>query len=143
MHVPYKGSAPAMQDVIGGQVPMMFDTSVVASPFIERAGKVRSPSPRQTHAAQLPNRRRWRESGVAGCDRLVPGRPSLLRPVPGPDPDVCKLRWEKILKSPEIVGTDQGKIGYGSPDARAVRCIPGSREIAKWASVIKDRQHQD
>jgi tripartite-type tricarboxylate transporter receptor subunit TctC len=38
-HVPYKGSGPAIQDVIGGQVDMMFDTTVVAGPHIQ-SGKI-------------------------------------------------------------------------------------------------------
>jgi len=40
VHVPYKGSAPAMQDLIGGQVPMSFDTNVIAMPQI-KAGKIK------------------------------------------------------------------------------------------------------
>ncbi|WP_434802750.1 Bug family tripartite tricarboxylate transporter substrate binding protein, partial [Paracidovorax cattleyae] len=40
-HVPYKGSGPAIQDVIGGQVDMMFDTTVVAAPHIQ-SGKLRA-----------------------------------------------------------------------------------------------------
>ena len=41
MHVPYKGSGPAIQDVIAGQVDMMFDTTVVAGPHIQ-SGKLRA-----------------------------------------------------------------------------------------------------
>ena len=41
VHVPYKGSAPAIQDVMAGQVPMMFDTTVVAAPHI-KSGNVRA-----------------------------------------------------------------------------------------------------
>jgi tripartite-type tricarboxylate transporter receptor subunit TctC len=41
LHVPYKGSAPAMTDLIGGQVPLTFDTSVAALPML-RAGKVKA-----------------------------------------------------------------------------------------------------
>mgnify|MGYP003639746289 CR=1 FL=1 len=41
LHVPYKGSAPAMQDLIGGQVPLTFDTNVAAMPQI-KAGKVKA-----------------------------------------------------------------------------------------------------
>ena len=40
-HIPYKGSAPAIQDVMGGQVDMMFDTTVVAAPHIE-SGRLRA-----------------------------------------------------------------------------------------------------
>jgi tripartite-type tricarboxylate transporter receptor subunit TctC len=41
LHVPYKGSAPAMQDLIGGQIPLTFDTNVAAMPQI-KAGKVKA-----------------------------------------------------------------------------------------------------
>jgi tripartite-type tricarboxylate transporter receptor subunit TctC len=41
VHVPYKGSAPAMQDLIGGQVPLTFDTNVAAIPQVQ-AGKVKA-----------------------------------------------------------------------------------------------------
>ena len=40
-HIPYKGSGPAIQDVIGGQVDMMFDTTVVAAPHVQ-SGKLRA-----------------------------------------------------------------------------------------------------
>jgi tripartite-type tricarboxylate transporter receptor subunit TctC len=41
LHVPYKGSAPAMADLIGGQVPLPFDTNVAALPMLQ-AGKVKA-----------------------------------------------------------------------------------------------------
>lgn len=40
-HVPYRGSAPALQDVIGGQIPVMFDSIAASGPQI-RAGKVKA-----------------------------------------------------------------------------------------------------
>ena len=41
IHVPYKGSAPAITDLVGGHVPMMFDTTIAIMPQI-KAGKVRA-----------------------------------------------------------------------------------------------------
>jgi tripartite-type tricarboxylate transporter receptor subunit TctC len=41
MHVPYRGTAPALPDLIGGQVPLMFDNTVTALPQV-RAGKIRA-----------------------------------------------------------------------------------------------------
>lgn len=41
LHVPYKGNAPAMMDVIGGKITYMFDITSTAIPFIE-SGKVRA-----------------------------------------------------------------------------------------------------
>jgi tripartite-type tricarboxylate transporter receptor subunit TctC len=58
-HIPYRGSAPALQDVIGGQVPLMFDSIASSGPQI-RAGKVKA-------------------IGVAGLQRseVLPGVPTL------------------------------------------------------------------
>lgn len=50
-HVPYRGTAPALPDLVGGQVPLMFDNSVTALPLL-RAGKVRAIA--YTGGARLP-----------------------------------------------------------------------------------------
>lgn len=137
VHVPYKGSAPAMQDVIGGQVPMMFDTSVVASPFIE-SGKVRAlavTSAKRT--PQLPNVPTMAESGVAGYD--LQSWQAIFAPAGVPAPILGRLQTEvgKILKSPEIVER-LGKLGMEAstmtPEQFAAFQVA---EIAKWAKVIK------
>jgi tripartite-type tricarboxylate transporter receptor subunit TctC len=66
VHIPYKGSAPAIQDVIGGQVPLMFDTTVVAGPFIQ-SGKVRALAVTSTkRVATLPDVPTMAEAGVPG-----------------------------------------------------------------------------
>ena len=65
-HVPYKGSGPAIQDVIGGQVDMMFDTTVVAGPHIQ-SGKLRAiavTSPKRL--ASMPDVPTVAESGMHG-----------------------------------------------------------------------------
>lgn len=137
VHVPYKGSAPAMQDVIGGQVPMMFDTSVVASPFIE-SGKVRAlavTSAKRT--PQLPNVPTMAESGVPGYD--LQSWQAIFAPAGVPAPILGRLQTEvaKILKSPEIVER-LGKLGMEAstltPEQFAAFQVA---EIAKWAKVIK------
>ncbi|WP_291466943.1 tripartite tricarboxylate transporter substrate binding protein [Acidovorax sp.] len=65
-HIPYKGSGPAIQDVISGQVDMMFDTTVVAAPHIQ-SGKLRAiavTSPKRL--ASMPDVPTVAESGVNG-----------------------------------------------------------------------------
>ncbi len=137
VHVPYKGSAPAMQDVIGGQVPMMFDTSVVANPFIE-SGKVRAlavTSAKRT--PQLPNVPTMTESGVTGYD--LQSWQAIFAPAGVPAPILSRLQAEvaKILKSPEIVER-LGKLGMEAstmtPEQFAAFQVA---EIGKWAKVIK------
>lgn len=137
VHVPYKGSAPAMQDVIGGQVPMMFDTSVVAGPFIE-SGKVRAlavTSAKRT--PQLPNVPTMAESGVAGYD--LQSWQAIFAPAGTPAPVLQRLQSEvaKIIKSPEIQER-LGKLGM-EPSAMTAEQFAAfqASEIAKWAKVIK------
>ena len=137
VHVPYKGSAPAMQDVIGGQVPMMFDTSVVAGPFIE-SGKVRAlavTSAKRT--PQLPNVPTMAESGVAGYD--LQSWQAIFAPAGTPAPILLRLQSEvaKIIKSPEIQER-LGKLGM-EPSAMTAEQFAAfqASEIAKWAKVIK------
>ena len=137
VHVPYKGSAPAMQDVIGGQVPMMFDTSVVAGPFIE-SGKVRAlavTSAKRT--PQLPNVPTMAESGIAGYD--LQSWQGIFAPAGTPAPILQRLQTEiaKIIKSPEIQER-LGKLGM-EPSALTAEQFAAfqASEIVKWAKVIK------
>ena len=137
VHVPYKGSAPAMQDVIGGQVPMMFDTSVVAGPFIE-SGKVRAlavTSAKRT--PQLPNVPTMAESGVSGYD--LQSWQAIFAPAGTPTPILQRLQTEvaKIIMSPEIQER-LGKLGM-EPSAMTAEQFAAfqASEIAKWAKVIK------
>ena len=68
VHIPYKGSGPAIQDVMGGQVPMMFDTSVVAGPHIE-SGRLRALAVTSAkRSAAFPNVPTVAEQGVPGYD---------------------------------------------------------------------------
>ena len=137
VHVPYKGSAPAMQDVIGGQVPMMFDTSVVAGPFIE-SGKVRAlavTSAKRT--PQLPNVPTMAESGIAGYD--LQSWQAIFAPASTPAPILQRLQSEvvKIIKSAEIQER-LNKLGM-EPSALTAEQFAAfqAAEIAKWAKVIK------
>ncbi len=137
VHIPYRGSAPAMQDVIGGQVPMMFDTSVVAGPFIE-SGKVRALAVTSSkRTPQLPNVPTMAESGIAGYD--LQSWQAIFAPAGTPAPILHRLQAEvaKIIKSPEIQER-LGKLGM-EPSAMTPEQFAAfqASEIVKWAKVIK------
>jgi tripartite-type tricarboxylate transporter receptor subunit TctC len=137
VHVPYRGSAPAIQDVMGGQVPFMFDTSVVAAPFIE-GGKLRALAVTSAkRAAVLPNVPTMAESGVTDYD--VVSWQAIFAPAGTPPVIVQRLHTEiaKIIKSAEMqerfakLGLDPS----GMPPAELAKFQ--ASEIAKWAAVIK------
>jgi tripartite-type tricarboxylate transporter receptor subunit TctC len=67
-HVPYRGSAPAMTDLLGGQVPILFDTVVAATPQI-KAGKIKAlavTTPKRS--ALMPDVPTFAELGYTGYD---------------------------------------------------------------------------
>ena len=137
VHIPYKGSGPAIQDVIGGQVPMMFDTSVVAGPHIE-GGRLRALAVTSSkRAAAFPNVPTMAESGVAGYD--VVSWQAIFAPAGTPKPIVDRLYSElsKILRDPEVQDR-LAKLGLdasGMPPAELAAFQKS--EIEKWAKVIK------
>ncbi len=137
IHVPYKGSGPAIQDVIGGHVPMMFDTTVVASPHIQ-SGKVRALAVTSSaRVKSLPNVPTMAEAGVKGYE--VVSWQAVFAPAGTPKPVVQRLYSElaHIIKEPDIherlenLGMEAGGI---APDALAAF---QQSEIAKWAKIVK------
>jgi tripartite-type tricarboxylate transporter receptor subunit TctC len=137
VHVPYKGSAPAIQDVMGEQVAMMFDTTVVAGPFI-KSGKLRAlgvtSAKRVKGMEDIPT---VAEAGVPGYE-LVSWQ-GIFAPAGTPKDIVNRLNAEvaKILKMPDVAKRleDLGLEASGiSADDFAVF---QKNEIAKWAKVIK------
>jgi tripartite-type tricarboxylate transporter receptor subunit TctC len=101
-HVPYKGSAPALQDLMGGQISMVFDSMPGSWPFAQ-AGKVRpiaiSSAKRSSTAPDLPT---VAESGVPGYDYV--SWLGVVGPAGMPRDVVMKINAEtnRILQSPEV-----------------------------------------
>ena len=101
-HVPYKGSAPALTDVMSGQVPLMFDTMLSAMPFVN-AGKLKAlavTSPMRSPAApKIPT---IAESGLP-CYEVFAWN-GLLAPAGTPKAVVARLSEElkKALQLPQV-----------------------------------------
>ena len=101
-HVPYKGSAPALTDVMSGQVPLMFDTMLSAMPFVS-SGKLKAlavTSPMRSPAA--PNVPTIAESGLPGYEVFAWN--GLLAPAGTPKAVVARLSEElkKALQLPQV-----------------------------------------
>jgi tripartite-type tricarboxylate transporter receptor subunit TctC len=138
-HVPYKGSAAALTDVLSGQLPMMFDTPITSIPQL-RAGKLRAIGfSGIRRSPQLPDVATFDELGLKGFE--VSSWQGILAPAGTPKAVVERLYREavKALKSPEVIerlGTQGGNELIGSAPAEFAALIKA--EIAKYGKVIKD-----
>lgn len=137
VHIPYKGSAPAIQDVIGGQVPLMFDTTVVAGPFIQ-SGKVRALAVTSAkRVSTMPDVPTMAEAGVPGYE--VVSWQAMFAPAGTPSAIVQRLQTEvaAILKQPDVQER-LAKLGV-DPSGMAPQQLADfqAAEIAKWAKVVK------
>jgi len=138
VHIPYKGRATAIPDVLGGRVTMMFD-NMPSSLQLVREGKLRAlgvtSSQRSAAAPDIPTNA---ESGLPGFEAV--SWFALFAPANTPKPIVDKLQAEvrKILKTPDVAKrlADAGLEPVGStPEELAAY---QKAEIAKWAKVVKE-----
>jgi tripartite-type tricarboxylate transporter receptor subunit TctC len=136
-HVPYKGSGPAVQDVIGGQVDMMFDTTLIVGPHIQ-SGKLRPIAVSSSRRLEsLPDVPTIAEAGQRGFD--MGSWQAVFAPAGTPKPIVDRLHAEimKIVATPEV----QARLkGFGMTPSTMTPAQLGEyqkAEVAKWATVVK------
>jgi tripartite-type tricarboxylate transporter receptor subunit TctC len=139
IHVPFKGSAPALADVLGGQISMMFDTLVTTVPQL-KSHKVRALAVTGVRRApQVPDVPTMSEVGFKGYE--VTSWQSILAPAGTPPPIIQKLHEEtvKALRQPDVVdrlATQGGNELVGNTPDEFARII--KNEIAMYARVIKE-----
>ena len=137
LHIPYKGSGPAVTDLLAGQINMMFDNIPSSLPHI-KAGKLRAIA--TTGAKRdpaLPDLPTIAEAGISGYESGVWF--GLMVPAGTPKDIVAKLNAAAVqaTKSPEFVKrmTDLGyQIISGTPEEMAAM---NKRDLALWAPIIK------
>ncbi len=138
IHVPYKGSGPAIIGLLGGEVDFMFD-SLSSSLAQIRAGKFRAIAMASARRSRiLPDVPTVAESGVPGFDVSV--WYSVLAAAGTPAPIVQKLNAEIIraMRAPEVKEKIEG-FGYdivGSTPEQLDSFIKS--EIVRWGKVVKD-----
>jgi tripartite-type tricarboxylate transporter receptor subunit TctC len=138
VHIPYRGSGPAIQDVIGGQVTMGIDTLVVAAPHI-KSGTLRALAVTTARRARgfesIPT---IAESGVPGYD--VASWQSVHAPAGTPAEITQQLSAEfaKAMKVPDV----QERFAFLGLEAQPMTPAElgafEAKERAKWAKVVKD-----
>jgi len=141
LHVPYKGSGPALTDLMGGQVQLMFDSMPSSMPFIQ-AGKLRAlavtTARRSTALPQLPT---VAEAGLPGFDRGfdISTWYGLWAPAGTPREVVARLGSEvaAIVRQPAVrdrlLALGAEPVG-NAPDEFAAF---NRSELAKWARIVK------
>jgi tripartite-type tricarboxylate transporter receptor subunit TctC len=137
-HVPYKGSAPALQDLVGGQVQMMFD-NLPSSLALIKGGKLKALAVTSAQrSAALPDVPTMIESGLAGFE--ASSWFGILAPAGTPKDVIAKLSGEvaKWLATPEAKEkmAAQGAIPAGLMPDEFTRHI--ATETVKWQKVVKD-----
>jgi tripartite-type tricarboxylate transporter receptor subunit TctC len=137
VHIPYKGSAPALNDLVSGQVAMMFDLVLTAAPHV-RSGAVRGLAVTGAQrSSALPALPTVAESGVPGYE--VSAWFGIFAPAGVPQPAVQRLNAEfvKALREPDLRQrlASQGAEPLTSTPAEFAAYLRS--EIDKWAKVVK------
>lgn len=136
-HVPYRGSAPAMIDLLGGRIAMMFDTIAVQTQNIA-AGKVRAlavTGPKRSPL--LPEVPTAQEAGLKGFDVTIWF--GVLAPAGTPAPIIERLNREVVA----VMATDEMRKRMQADGAEARTTTPAEfaalikQDTTKWAPVVK------
>jgi tripartite-type tricarboxylate transporter receptor subunit TctC len=137
LHVPYKGTPPALQDLVGGQVQVMFGAVPTLLPAI-KAGQVRALAVTTAQRTNtLPDVPTLAEAGVAGID--VPSWYGVMVPAATPPPLIERMHaaLAAAMAQPEVRSklAAQGLTTVGNAPAAFAAQI--QRETAVWADVIR------
>ena len=136
-HVPYKGAAPALADVVGGQIETIASTILSAQPLIQ-SGRARALAVTSTRRSEaLP--------GVPTVAETIPGFEAsswsmVLGPAGVPRPILLRLHEEitRFLQQPEVrkrIAGDGGEPVGSSPDQAAAQL---KSDVERWRRVIRE-----
>ena len=138
VHVPYKGAAPAMNDLVAGHIPMMFDNIPAVLPQV-RAKTINAIAVAGSRrASALPDVPTVAESGVPGFEASAWF--GLVAPAKTPAPILAKLESdvETILKMPDVqkrfdeLGAEPGAVS-GAKFGKFL-----ANETTKWTKIIRE-----
>lgn len=140
IHVPYKGGGPALNDVMGGQVPLFF-ANVASSLGHIRSGRLRALAVTSTRRCRaLPEVPSLDELGLKGYE-VLEWNP-VLAPAGVPAPIRAKLAagLRKAMEDPEVLGRVRSLGGdvFAGKEADAQAFL--TAQMALWAKVVRERK---
>jgi tripartite-type tricarboxylate transporter receptor subunit TctC len=140
VHVPYKGGAPALQDLLGERIAAYFSAPPTALPHVEAGKLVPLATTGPTRPAYMPNIPTVAESGYPGFEALnwyafvAPGK------TPTPILDRWNVEIVKVLNDPSVKD-ELNKHGLTpQPTTRAELTAFMKKEDAKWSAVVRERK---
>jgi tripartite-type tricarboxylate transporter receptor subunit TctC len=137
--VPYKGSAPALADLVGGQLSFMFDTVITSVPHIKSARLRAFAVSSAKRASSLPEVPTMQEAGIKGFD--ISQWQGVLAPAGTPRAIVERLNAAivKAMHAPDVrerIAVQGGnEIVTGTPEEFSALI---KRELQAYARLIKD-----
>lgn len=137
-HIPYKGSAPALTDVMSGQADLMFDTMLSAMPFV-KSGKLKAiavtSAQRSPSAPEIPT---IAEAGLPGYEAIAWN--GILAPAGTPPEAINKLSaaLQKVLSNPDVKARFEAQGFTASWNSPSDYGSFLNAEVRKWAKVVKD-----
>jgi tripartite-type tricarboxylate transporter receptor subunit TctC len=136
-HVPYKGGGPAMVDLMGGQIPVLFDVLTGAASHI-RAGSARALAVTTSQrVASFPNIPTVAEAGVSGYETYTWNAVFGPAGLPRPMAEALSRELQAVVELPEVQGKlkELSATPVGStPEALATLV---KSELAKWGPIIQ------
>jgi tripartite-type tricarboxylate transporter receptor subunit TctC len=134
--IPYRGGGPMMQDLLGGQIPLMFINQDVALPHV-KAGKLRALAVTSLQRNPLyPDVPTVAESGFPGFQALSWSGMSAIKGTPQPVVDKLEAALKKVMTSPEIKQRLES-VGFVVPPAGGAAYTQFVKsEIDLWTKVI-------
>ena len=137
VHVPYKGGAPAMQDLLGGQIQLMFDNLANSMQQV-RAGKLKALAVTTAKRSPLvPDLPTLAEAGLPGFDIYTWW--GFMAPAGTPKEIIAKWNAEvtRILNTPEMQAFFAQQGAEPAPDSPEQFAALIQGEIPKYAKIIK------
>lgn len=136
-HVPYKGSAPALTDVMAGQTDLMFDTMLSAMPHV-KAGKLKALAVTSSQRSPVaPNIPTVAESGLPGYEAIAWN--GILAPAGTPKEVIARLNTElrKVLENPDVRQRFEAQGFAASWNSPTDFGNFLQAEVGKWAKVVQ------